>query len=247
MKKTLILVLIVMLLSMLVIAAEKKEEVKYNSDGYPVHSMEQPQPRVIEPGTFSTQEKPGRPPSDAIVLFDGRDTSAWMTKDGGSIPWKVKDGYMEIVPKSGVILTKRDFTSIQLHIEFATPVGNNDKGQKRGNSGVFLAGRHEVQVLDCYGNQTYPDGQTAAIYAHKAPLVNACRPQGKWQTYDIIFHAAKRKNGKTVHGPTITVLHNGVLVQDNVEMNYKKLRGPIKLQDHKNRVRYRNIWVRELD
>jgi hypothetical protein len=224
-----------------------------------VHDPDRPLPKVISPGTGSTQQQPGKAPSDAIVLFDGKDLSQWVSaKDGGSAKWKVKNGYMEVVKETGDIQTKKPFGNCQLHIEWASPVEVKDKSQGRGNSGIFLMKHYEVQVLDSYGNKTYADGQTAAIYAQNPPMVNACRKPGKWQSYDIIFHRPVFKNKKVVKPGTITVLHNGVLVQDNWQIEGRtawKTRAkykphadklPIKLQDHGNPVRYRNIWVREL-
>lgn len=217
--------------------------------GYSVHDMSYPQPPIVTPGVEDRL-----PPSDAIVLFDGTDLSAWT---GGA--WKVENGYMEVVPKSGDLSTKEAFGSCQLHLEWATPTVIEGNGQNRGNSGVFLMSRYEVQILDSYQNITYPDGQAAAIYGQYPPLVNASRAPGQWQTYDIIFRRPIfDKNGKLVRPARITVLHNGVLVQDNVEFQgatahkqravYKphpdKL--PLTLQDHHNPVRFRNIWIRPL-
>ena len=224
-----------------------------------VHDPDRPLPKVIISGTESTQEQPGKAPSDAIVLFDGKDLSQWVSaEDGGPAKWKVKNGYMEVVKETGDILTKKPFGSCQLHVEWASPAKVSDKSQGRGNSGVFLMKHYEVQVLDSYDNKTYADGQASAIYAQSPPMVNACRKPGKWQSYDIIFHRPVFKNKRLVKQGTITVLHNGVLVQDNwqiqgrtawkkrakYEPHAEKL--PIKLQDHGNPVRYRNIWVREL-
>jgi hypothetical protein len=224
-----------------------------------VHDPDRPLPKVIRPGTESAQELPGKAPSDAIVLFDGKDLSQWVSaEDGGPAKWKVKNGYMEVVKETGDIQTKNPFGSCQLHVEWASPVEVKDESQGRGNSGIFLMDNYEVQVLDSYGNKTYADGQAAAIYAQKPPMVNACRKPGQWQSYDIIFHRPVFKNKKVVKQGTITVLHNGVLVQDNwqiegrtawktrakYEPHAEKL--PIKLQDHGTPVRYRNIWVREL-
>ena len=226
-----------------------------------VHDMNRPAPPVITPGTQSTQKQAGKAPSDAIVLFDGTDLSEWTTIKGGPAKWTVRDGYMRVVKKTGDIKTKQSFGSCQLHIEFATPSRVTRKSQERGNSGVFLMSTYEVQVLDSYENQTYPDGQCAALYGRAVPLVNACRKPGQWQSYDIIFHRPIFKGNKVVRKATFTVFHNGVLVQDHVVLqggtdwidehtvtNYSphedKL--PLMLQDHDNPVRYRNIWVREL-
>jgi len=223
-----------------------------------VHDMSRPQPKVISPGTESTQDQPGQPPSDAIVLFDGKDLSNWQTMDGGPAKWKVENGYTEIVGRSGSIRTRQSFGSCQLHIEWAAPTLVKGRGQGRGNSGVYLMGKYEVQVLDSYRNQTYPDGQAGSIYGQNPPMVNACRPPGHWQSYDIIFHRPVFKGKKVVRPATITVLHNGVLIQDNwviegpavhkarAKYTPHEARLPLMLQDHGDPVRYRNIWLREL-
>ena len=220
---------------------------------------DRPNPPVIEPATASTQETPGHAPSDAVVLFDGKDLSQWLSEGNQPAKWKVADGYFEVVPKAGVIHTRQPFGDCQLHVEFSEPTPPQGGSQERGNSGVFLHGQYEVQVLDSYQNKTYADGQVSAIYAQFPPQVNAARPPGQWQTYDIIFHGPRfDKDGKVLRPARITVLLNGVLTQDNVELSgptghhvrppYKpgpdKL--PLTLQDHGNPVRYRNIWIREL-
>jgi hypothetical protein len=220
---------------------------------------ERPLPPVIEAGTASTQDAPGRPPSDAIVLFDGKDISLWAGEDGQPAKWKVADDYMEVVPHSGYIHTRQSFGDCQLHVEFAEPVPPVGSDQGRGNSGVFLMGLYEIQVLDSYQNKTYADGEASAVYGQFPPQVNASRPPGEWQTYDIIFHSPRfDKDGKVLHPARVTVLHNGVLVQDNVELSgptahhdrppYKPTpdKLPLSLQDHGNPVRFRNIWIREL-
>ncbi|MEW5900336.1 MAG: DUF1080 domain-containing protein [Acidobacteriota bacterium] len=198
-------------------------------------------------------------PSDAVVLFDGKDLSQWEDGKAGPAKWKVESGYMEVVAKTGSIRTKRGFGDCQLHVEWATPAAVSGEGQGRGNSGVFLMDIYEVQVLDSYENQTYADGMAAAIYGQYPPLVNACRKPGEWQSFDINFHRPRfDAEGKAVSPARMTVFHNGVLVHDNVELTgptahkarppYKahadKL--PISLQDHGNPTRYRNIWLREL-
>jgi hypothetical protein len=223
-----------------------------------VHDANRPQPAVVEPDPASAQP-PGRPPSDAVVLFDGKDLSQWQGAGGGPAKWKAENGHMEVVKGTGNISTRQGFGDCQLHIEWSTPTPATGEGQGRGNSGVFLMGLYELQVLDSYQNKTYPDGQAGAIYGQHPPLVNASRPPGQWQTYDIIFHRPHfDKNGKPVRPARMTVLHNGVLVQDNVELtgptahqqrppyqqHADKL--PITLQDHGNPVRYRNVWLREL-
>jgi hypothetical protein len=226
---------------------------------WPIHDMNRPQPPVIAPGTASTQDRPGQPPSDAIVLFDGKGLSQWQAANGGPAKWKVENGYFQVVPKTGAIQTKQAFGDCQLHVEWAAPEPAHGEGQDRGNSGVFLMGLYEVQVLDSYHSKTYPDGQAAAIYGQYPPLVNASRPPGQWQTYDIVFHGPRfDEDGKLLRPAFITVLHNGVLVQDHVRIMgptahkqrppYKAgpTKLPLSLQDHNHPVRYRNIWIREL-
>jgi hypothetical protein len=222
-----------------------------------VHDPDRPRPVVITPGkSFSDG---AAAPSDAIVLFDGTDLSKWSSEKGGSAPWKVENGYVECVPHTGYIHTAQDFGDFQLHVEFCEPPPVGDS-QDRGNSGVFLDGLYEIQVLDCYNNLTYPDGQTAAIYGQSPPLVNACRPPGKWQTYDIVFEAPRFDEDKKLKQPArVTVIHNGLLVQNHQAIlgptGHRTLakytgrepeRGPVALQDHGNRIRYRNIWIREI-
>lgn len=210
-----------------------------------------PKPVVITPNGANTLA----PPSDAIVLFDGSSYDAWTGRDGKEVGWKIDQGNM-LVTKTGVIHTRQEFADIQLHLEFATPAEAKGSGQGRGNSGVYFQGRYEVQVLDSFENETYPDGQCGAIYETSPPMVNACRKPGEWQSYDIIFRAPKfDQAGNVTAKARVTVLHNGVLIQENVEVPNPtraamfgdiKPTGPIMLQDHGNPVRYRNIWVREL-
>ena len=224
------------------------------------HDRTRPLPQIIEPGTASTQEQPGQPPSDATVLFDGKDLSKWESvKDGGPAPWKVENGYIEVAAGTGYIRTKEAFGDCQLHVEFSEPTPPKGVDQGRGNSGVFLMGLYEVQVMDSYQNKTYADGQAAALYGQYPPLVNAARPPGQWQTYDIIFHRPRfSPNGNLVSRARFTVLHNGVLVQDNVELTGPTAHEvrppyaagpdklPLQLQDHGNPVHFRNIWIRQL-
>ena len=206
------------------------------------------EPRVMDPGP---------PPSDAIVLFDGKDLSQWRGGNGQPARWEVKDGVMT-VNQTGSITTTNSFGDCQLHVEWATPAEVKGEGQGRGNSGIILQGRYEVQVLDSYINKTYFNGQAGAVYNQYAPLVNACRKPGEWQTYDIIFHAPRFDDQGGVLKPgTVTVLQNGILVQDHVEIKgptaqkppkYRPhpLKQPLSLQDHHTPVRFRNIWIREL-
>ena len=225
-----------------------------------IHDVDRPVPAVVDPGTASTPDVPGRPPSDAVVLFNGTDLSKWADKDGKPAPWKVENGYMEVVAKSGFVHTREAFGDCQLHVEFSEPTPPHGESQERGNSGVFLMGLYEIQVLDSYENKTYADGQASAVYGQYPPLRNASRPPGQWQTYDIIFHRPRFDSAGNLLKPArVTVLHNGVLVQDNVELTgptghhvrppYKagpdKL--PLGLQDHGNPVRFRNIWIRNLE
>jgi hypothetical protein len=224
------------------------------------HDRTRPQPPVVSPATPSTQEQPGRPPSDAIVLFDGKDISQWVSMDGSPTKWITRDGYMECVRGSGYVRTLQNFGDCQLHIEWATPVPPRGEGQGRGNSGVFFGlDRYEVQVLDSYESRTYADGSAGAIYGQYPPLVNASRPPGEWQFYDIIYTAPRFAPDGKVRSPVrLTVFHNGVLVQNNVRLTgptswlerapYEPHpeKQPISLQDHGNPVRFRNIWVRSL-
>lgn len=227
-------------------------------DKWHVHDPDRPQPAVITPGTFSTQEAPGQAPSDAIVLFDGKDTAQWQDKKGEPSAWKIENGEM-ISTKGSDLISKQEFGDIQLHLEFCLPTPAGEVGQKRNNSGVFFMGKFELQILDCYGSKTYPDGQTAALYGQRPPLVNACRAPGQWQTYDVTFTVPHfDKDGNVTQPAYITVFHNGVIVQNHVPYLWPSVHktlskytpmpatGPLKLQDHNNPVRFRNIWVRPL-
>jgi hypothetical protein len=216
-----------------------------------------PEVKIIQPGA-----KDSDAPSDAIVLFNGTDiNSEWTDNQGNLSKWIVKDGALICVKGSGVIKTKRKFSNIQLHIEWKTPSEVTGESQGRGNSGVYLQELYEVQVLDSYNNRTYREGQAGSLYKQRAPLVNVCRKPGEWQSYDIIFTAPTFNNDTTTYytPPRVTVLQNGVLIQNNVS-----LRGPTEyigipeyfikkhgaaslvLQDHGNPVAFRNIWIREL-
>ena len=247
--------------------AEKKESIRQyvetDTGRWLIHDMNRPRPTVVTPGKV---------PSDSVLLFGGSDPNLSGLTDmkGGDSKWIVRDDYMESVKGAGYIRTKREFGSCQLHVEFRTPVPVKGSGQGRGNSGVFLMGEYEVQVLDSYtednyeDNKTYADGQCAALYGREVPQVNASAKPGEWQSYDIIFHRPIFAGGKVVRRAkaTFTVLHNGVLVHDDVELqggtgwkgphaisDYEPHgdTGPIALQDHGNPVRYRNIWIREID
>lgn len=212
----------------------------------------EPEPRVVTPGIGTA------PPSDAIILFDGRHTDAWQHADGSAVKWTVADGAMTVAKGSGGISTRQSFGDCQLHLEWRAPAVVKGEGQGRGNSGVFLQERYEVQVLDSYGNRTYSNGQAASIYKQSIPLVNACRPPGEWQTYDILYTAPRfNADGLVVRPARVTVLQNGILVQNNFEIKgaseYIGLPGyeahdkaPLSLQDHGDLVSYRNIWIREL-
>ena len=225
---------------------------------FPIHDENRPQPRVVDPGPAA--ERPAPPPSDALVLFDGGDLAKWRTKkDGSPAKWKVAGGAMEVVAGTGDIETAQGFGDCQLHVEWATPAVVAGEGQHRGNSGVFLMGQYEVQVLDSFGNKTYPDGQAGALFGQYPPLVNTSRGPGQWQAYDIVFRAPRFDGaGKLVRPARVTLLHNGVLVQDDRVLTgptaFQKrppyaahaAKLPIGLQDHDYPVRYRNIWIREL-
>ncbi|MGQ0703609.1 MAG: 3-keto-disaccharide hydrolase [Gemmatimonadales bacterium] len=221
------------------------------------HARDCPAPAVVEPGPASAP--PLLPPRDAVVLF-GADLAAWRNVRGGAAPWKVGDGYFEIAPGTGGIETVRGFGDVQVHIEWSAPAPPQGRDQDRGNSGVFLMGKYEVQILDSYGNPTYPDGSAGAVYGQYPPMVNASRAPGEWQSYDIIFRRPRfGPSGELLEPAFLTVTHNGVLVQDHVALTgptghqrrppYEAHpdRLPLSLQDHGHRVRFRNVWVRELE
>ncbi|MCB9384360.1 MAG: DUF1080 domain-containing protein [Bryobacterales bacterium] len=214
-----------------------------------------PQPPAIDPGG------PGKAPSDAVILFDGKDLSAWLGKDGGPAKWAVENGQMVCKTGTGNIHTKQKFGSAQLHVEFATPNQADAKGQAKGNSGVYLQGRYEIQVLDSYNNPTYANGSAGAVYGQSAPAVNASRQPEQWQSYDIIFHAPKCYGNQVIAPGTVTILHNGVLIQDHFPMTGPTpggqatelcQPGPLMLQDHTHpdvantALRFRNLWIRPL-
>ncbi len=224
-----------------------------------VHDPDRPHPPVVTPGAT-----PGAPPSDAIVLFDGKDLSKWASHErpGGGPPvdakWKVGDGYFEVAPGTGELFTRDKFADCQLHIEWASPEEVRSISQGRGNSGVFLMSLYEIQVLDGWNNPTSADGTAGAIYGHWPPLVNASRKPGEWQTYDIVFEAPRFDGDKLVKKAYQTVFWNGVVIHNHKEvmgpMVYRQVATyrphaaelPISLQDHGNRVRYRNVWIRRL-
>lgn len=224
--------------------------------GYISQDREREQPKYVAPGSGD------QPPTDAVVLFDGNDLSQWEMVDGSPAKWKVENGYAEVVPGSGNIFTKEAFGSVQLHAEFASPEKIEGEGQGRGNSGIFFfKNRYEVQILDNYENPTYPDGTVGAVYSQHPPLVNAIRKPGEWNIYDIIWHAPVFEGKRLVQRAHITVLLNGIVVQSHTPVlgstrikhgelpHYEahEPTGSIQLQDHKNPVRFRNIWLRRLD
>jgi len=212
----------------------------------------QPEPRVVE-------AHKNTPPSDAIVLFDGKNLDAWESTKEGPAQWKIEDDHFTVVKGTGDIQTKESFGSVQLHMEWQTPTKIESEGQGRGNSGVFFQNRYEVQILDSYNNRTYSNGQAGSVYKQHIPLVNAMRAPGEWQVYDIIFtQPIFNKDSLKIKPGYLTVFHNGVLIQNHVEVygtteyigfpkNTAHGEGPIQLQDHSNPVSYRNIWVRRLD
>lgn len=212
----------------------------------------EPVPKVVDPGNEHYA------PSDAIILFDGKSLSSWEGEEGEA-KWKVDDGSLTVVKGAGNIQTKQGFGDVQLHIEWRTPAEVQGEGQGRGNSGIFLQSHYEIQILDSYDNPTYSNGHAGSIYKQAMPLVNASRRPGEWQTYDIIYRAPIFNMDELEQPARVTILHNGVLVQDNTEIkgtteyigppqikpHADKL--PIILQDHDDPVSFRNIWVRELD
>ncbi|MEL7251450.1 MAG: DUF1080 domain-containing protein [Bacteroidota bacterium] len=211
-----------------------------------------PEPRAVNPGEI------GGPPADAYILFDGTNTDQWEHLNGKAVQWKLEDGAMTVVAGTGDIRTKEEFGDCQLHLEWRSPSVIEGEGQGRGNSGIFLQDRYEIQILDSYQNRTYSNGQAGAVYKQHLPLVNPLRPVGEWNTYDIIYKAPVfNADGQKVASGYVTVLINGVLVQNHVEIkgtteyiglpkNAPHGPGPLKLQDHSNPVSFRNIWIREL-
>lgn len=225
-----------------------------------VHDPDRPYPRVVTPGA-----RPGAAPSDAVILFDGKDLSKWMQRGRGAdrgktvdAKWKVENGYFEVVDGTGDLITRDRFGDCQLHIEWASPAVVSGTSQSRGNSGVLLMSRYEIQVLDSYENATYADGEAGAIYGQWPPLVNAMRKPGEWETYDIVFEAPRFEGGKLVKPAYQTVFLNGVLLHNRKEvigrMAYRQVgtyaphaaEEPLSLQDHHDAVRYRNVWIRAI-
>ena len=228
-----------------------------------VHDQNRPQPKVVAPLPESELAAKAKAPADAVILFDGTEASLakWCSDKNPNEPtkWIVNKGCLECVPKSGYVRTKEEFGDCQLHVEWAAPSVIESESQGRGNSGVFLMRRYEIQVLDCHNNPTYPDGTTAAIYGQYPPLVNACRKPGEWHVYDIIWEGPRfDSRGSVVRSPAVTVLHNGVVVHHHAVLigptTHRKIDpwvahppvGALELQDHGNPVRYRNIWYRPL-
>jgi hypothetical protein len=222
-----------------------------------IHDGARPQPTVVTPGEPATPGMPASPPSDAAVLLGpATGLSKWQMLDGSPASWKLESGVVE--SGKGFIRTRDEFTDFQLHVEWAAPVPPKGDSQGRGNSGVFLLGKFEVQVLDSYKNITYPDGQAAALYGQYPPLVNASRRPGEWQTYDIVFIAPRFREANLATPAVVTVLHNGIVVhhataywgptahKEILPYTSDLAKGPISLQDHSNPVRFRNIWIRNL-
>jgi hypothetical protein len=226
-----------------------------------VHDWARPYPPVVKPA-----DVPGTPPpSDAIVLFDGKDLSKWAQKgrgaDAGKLVdarWKVENGYFEIAPRTGDLVTRDKFGDCQLHIEWSQPTDVTGTSQSRGNSGVQIMDRYEIQVLDPWNNATYADGAAGAIYGAWPPLVNPGRKPGEWNVFDIVFKAPVFEGSKLVKPAYVTVLFNGVMVHDHQEIlgrtAYRQVakytahgaEEPLSLQDHGYRVRFRNVWIRRL-
>ena len=223
-----------------------------------VHDMNRPRAVKVAPGPYVMEA----PPADAIVLFDGKDLSHWVQSGRGGAThepqWKVENGYMEIVPRTGRLVTKEKFGDVQLHVEWMVPKGTQGQGQGRGNSGVELMTRYEVQVLESHDNLTYADGAAGALYGVWPPLVNPARPEGEWNVYDIAFEAPRFEGDKLLKPAYFTVLFNGVLVQNHQSplgttiwrqvghYTPHEPEAPLSLQDHSQPVRYRNIWIRRL-
>ena len=224
-----------------------------------VHDLDRPRPQKVAPAPYVT----AAPPADAIILFDGKDLSQWEQVARGQAPqpprWKVENGYIEIVPRTGRLRTKENFGDCQLHVEWQIPPEAKGNGQSIGNSGIELMGRYEIQVLESADHLTYADGGAGAIYGVWPPLVNPTRPQGEWNVYDIFFEAPRFEGDKLIKPATITVIFNGILVQNHKDFLgttvWRKVgvytphpaEQPLCLQDHSQPVRFRNIWIRRLN
>lgn len=219
-----------------------------------------PQPKVVTPGEPNTNAALSAP-SDAVVLFDGKDLSSWESAKSGEAKWKVENGAFTVVKGTGDIQTKQKFDDFQLHIEWRIPADITGKSQARGNSGIFLQGMYEIQVLDCYNSETYVNGQTGSVYKQTPPLANAMRKPGEWNVYDIIYTAPVFKEDGTYRTPPrVTVIQNGIVLQNNTTIlgtteyiGFPQVKkhgaGPIILQDHgdpSEPISFRNIWIREL-
>ena len=219
---------------------------------YRVHDANRPDPKRVNPGTAGATEQPAKPPSDANVLFDGKDLSKWQPTE-----CQLVDGCIVAVGASDLV-SKEQFGDCQIHLEWMAPSQPNDPWYNKGNNGVFLMGLYEIQIFDSWTEKIYPDGQAAAIYGQTPPLVNASRPPGEWQSYDIVFKAPLFQDGKLTQPGRVTMFHNGLLVQLNEEIHgetghrilpeytQKVSRGPLRLNGHHSPVRFRNIWVRPL-
>jgi len=261
-KRSAAVLLVVGIAAIMIYAQNNKEKYRTSPAGYSdtpvlpgqkwrVHDIDRPHPPVVTPGPTT-----GSPPSDAIVLFDGKDLSRFARQKNKG--WKVEKGYVEVVGGSGHLETREKFGDVQLHIEWASPVEITGDSQWRGNSGIIMMGRYEIQVLDSFNNKTYADGQAAAVYGQWPPLVNASRKPGEWQAYDIVFERPRFEGAKVVKRAHATVIHNGVVAQHRQEfigqMAHRIVKPyephqaeePLALQDHDTPVRYRNIWVRRM-
>lgn len=260
-KKTLIVKACVVALSGMICVQANAQQKEYPKPGQMKPDMSEfwtPQPPVVTPGTYQGNGIM-TPPSDAIILFDGKDLSAWQSSRGGAAEWTVNnDGTFTVGERKGQIETKQKFENFQLHIEWTAPTEVKGESQGRGNSGIFLQGMYEVQILDCYDNESYANGMTGSIYKQTPPLVNVMRKPGEWNTYDIIYSAPIFKEDGTYRvPPRVTVIQNGVVLQNNTTIlgtteyiGFPKVKphgaGPICLQDHGDKVSFRNIWIREL-
>lgn len=253
--KKLSLITILLLLVGTTYAQEKKEHPKPAPMTAQMTEYWEPQPKIINP---SDNDVLIPAPSDAIILFDGKNLLQWQHEDNSPAKWSVESDCFTVAPGTGNIMTKKKFEDFQLHIEWKQLVGITGNSQGRGNSGVFLQGIYEIQVLDNYENETYVNGQAGSIYKQTPPLVNAMRPPGKWNIYDIIYTAPRfKENGTLLTNGYVTVIHNGIVVQNHTQIQgsteyvgFPKVKahkeGPIMLQDHSNKVSFRNIWIREM-